>query len=485
MRFYDTHTLRREGRNLSTPFGLKVTAGEETFELTCTQILRHLPGKRLVCFALWRHATPMVAKIFLDPSAAERHCRRERNGLQALRAARIPTPELRFEGRLTEGGAPLLATQKMEDFENLGKRLDAVDNDTERLAILQSVVTTIAQLHAAGLRQRDIHPGNFLLSDGTVMIIDGDDIEKTARAPLSPKESLANLALFCAQFPSHFDALAPRLGQVYAAGRNWPSPLFSDHAVQHEIQRWRAWRLKQFLPKTQRPCTAFLVQRTWRRFMACDREWYGTTSRRQLLDDPDAFIQSGTILKAGNSATIAKIPIDGQTIVVKRYNIKNTAHALKRALRPSRAMVSWRNAHRLRFLGINTPRPLAIIEERWGQLRQRAFFLMAYHPGETIDQALRAAKDDKPTIKHHLDQLSDLLEQLAAAGISHGDFKATNFLLSSDRLYLVDLDGMRVHRSAASFKRTFRRDLSRLLSNWDHLPHVRQQLFERLRDLMK
>ena len=79
--------------------------------------------------------------------------------------------------------------------------------------------------------------------------------------------------------------------------------------------------------------------------MVCDRKWY-SPAKQHLLDDPDTYIKTGTILKDGNSATVAKITIDSQTLVIKRYNIKNLRHALRRCLRPSRTMVSWTNAHR-------------------------------------------------------------------------------------------------------------------------------------------
>jgi tRNA A-37 threonylcarbamoyl transferase component Bud32 len=480
MRRYDAQALRHEGRNLPVPFQLSIGMADDKLErtLTCTAILRHLPGKRLVCSGTRGDGTPVVAKIFLDPSGAERHYRRELLGIEAMRAGGIPTPDLLFQGRLADGQAPVLLLREMRGFDNLTERLEQCGAD-RRFDTLRPVVEAIAGLHAAGLRQRDIHPGNFLLSGERVMIIDGDDIEKPGPAPLSQKDSLANLTLFFAQFHPAFDVMAPRLTAVYSACRRWPPQSVTVESIKDAIQRWRMWRLKRFLPKTQRSCTAFIVQKKWHRFSACDREWYSPACQA-LLDDPDAFIKTGTILKAGNTATVARIAFDGQAIVVKRYNIKNMAHALNRSLRPSRAMVSWRNAHRLRFLGIATPRPLAVIEERWGFLRKRAFFIMAHQPGTSIDQALRGVLDDPQAVDHYLDQLGELLKQLAAARISHGDCKATNFLVSAEGLYLVDLDGMRAHRSKAAYRQSFRRDMRRLLRNWQDLPQVHRGLTARI-----
>lgn len=480
---YDTQTLRLKGHTLTTPFHLVLKANEAHQALECTAILRNLPGKRLVCAGIWHRRQPVVAKIFIDPSGAERHFQRELRGINALEDAKIPTPKLLFRGTLGDGLAPLLLFQKMEGFLTLTERLATRTNPDDQLATLRPVVESIARLHAAGLRQRDIHPGNFLLSANDVMIIDGDDIESPFNKPLPQDESMSNLALFFAQFYPDFDKTVPQLLAIYGSCRKWSFDSVICEAVERETRQWRDWRQKKYLRKTRRSCTAFVVKKNWHQFMACDRKWY-SSSKQRLLTDPDAYIKTGTILKDGNTATVAKVTIKSQALVIKRYNIKNHRHALRRCLRPSRAMVSWRNAHHLRFLGIDTPQPLAVIEERWGGLRKRAYFIMAYLPGRTIDQVVRDEVLNQQALNGYLDQLEALLKRLAAAQISHGDFKATNFLISSGRLCLVDLDGMQAHRSSSGFKLAFRKDLLRLQHNWHDLPQVIRQLSERLRSLV-
>jgi tRNA A-37 threonylcarbamoyl transferase component Bud32 len=481
---YDTETLRASGRTLPTPFQLMLDTSGEQRALTCTAILRHLPGKRLVCRGIWHQRQPVVAKIFLSASGAKRHYQRELQGIEALESAEIPTPAILFKGTLADGQAPLLLFQEMQGYQNLAERLATLNTVDDRLAAMQPVVQLIARLHAAGLGQRDIHPGNFLLSGNDVMVIDGDDIEDNGRQPLSQRQSFSNIALFFAQFYPQFDAIVPPLVDLYGTWRNWPIDPGIYTAIQKKIRQWRDWRQAKYLKKTTRSCTAFVAQKAWRRFMACDRTWY-SPSMQDLLRDPDAYIRTGTILKDGNTATVAKVTIASQTLVVKRYNIKNRWHALRRCLRPSRAMVSWQNAHRLRFLGIATPQPFAVIEERWGTLRKRAYFIMGYRQGETIDQVIRSEINNPPAIENCMDQLMALLKQLASAQISHGDCKATNFLMASGRLHLVDLDGMQVHRSSSAFKHAFHKDLYRLQYNWNDLPQIDQQLTTRLNDLIR
>jgi hypothetical protein len=79
------------------------------------------------------------------------------------------------------------------------------------------------------------------------------------------------------------------------------------------------------------------------------------------------------VIKAGNTATVARLYVDGEAFVVKRYNIKSWQHAMGRMWRPTRAQRAWQNAHRLRMLGIATFKPIALIERRLGPMRRDAY----------------------------------------------------------------------------------------------------------------
>ena len=114
----------------------------------------------------------------------------------------------------------------------------------------------------------------------------------------------------------------------------------------------------------------------WRRFVAVTRT-ADTPALRAVLADPDAALAApeSQWLKRGNSASVVRLSVDGRPVVVKRYNLKNFAHRLRRFWRPSRAWHSWRNAHRLTLWGVPTPPPVALLECRFGPLRGRAYYL--------------------------------------------------------------------------------------------------------------
>lgn len=75
-------------------------------------------------------------------------------------------------------------------------------------------------------------------------------------------------------------------------------------------------------------------------------------------------------------------------------------------------------------------------------------------------------------------RLVRLLHRLQEQRISHGDLKASNFLIQGDDVLLIDLDAMRQHHSAAAFRKAWRRDLQRFRRNWDEVPEL-HELFAR------
>ena len=88
------------------PFKVFLGSKAEENSVQCEQLLRALPGKRLVYKGTWRGRSVLI-KLFLDPKSSLRHWRREKIGVEALKGARISTPDLFFSGRL-EDGTPVL-----------------------------------------------------------------------------------------------------------------------------------------------------------------------------------------------------------------------------------------------------------------------------------------------------------------------------------------------------------------------------------------
>ncbi len=478
----DSQYLRSSGRTIEVPFQVRVNCEGRFSDLVCTRVLRVLPGKRLVCLGEWNHRQ-VVAKFFLD-SGAIRHCAREERGIKALKEAGIKTPGLLFRGTLSPDNSPVLGFQRIMQAQDLSEAWEQMSIDDQRVTLLNRAVTVIADQHEAGLKQDDLHLGNFLLTGNDIYTIDGDAVDAHLMGnPLPQAKSLRNISLFFAQFHPRFDHLAPKAFQRYAKKRTWQEEdgLFSR--LTKEIRNQRNHRKKNYLKKIYRECTAFVCRKTWHKLTICDRRFH-TEEVVRFLTDPDTVVDSGRLLKDGNSSTVSLVELDGHCFVVKRYNIKNFWHGLKRFFRPSRAWISWRNAHRLSFiLGIPTPKPIMLMEKRWGPFRSTAYFVMEYIEGIDIYHLLHANETKDFSSEKLTNLVGELLQSLAEASISHGDFKATNFVLSGEKLFVLDLDAMREHRFRCRFRRAFERDLNRFMQNWVDLPVIAERFFDQVNKL--
>jgi tRNA A-37 threonylcarbamoyl transferase component Bud32 len=160
---------------------------------------------------------------------------------------------------------------------------------------------------------------------------------------------------------------------------------------------------------------------------------------------------------------VARVALGEAEAVIKRYNLKSVGHALSRLWRPSRAWHSWREAHRLQLFGIATPLPLALIEERLGPLRRRAWLVTDHCPGESLDKHLSAEREPPAAEAAAIVSLFATLHRLR---ISHGDLKATNLLWHAGEIWLIDLDACTQHRSETAYRQAWGRDRARLLRNW-------------------
>jgi len=451
--------LQQAGRTPALPLSIELPDGE----LRLLSLLRVLPGQRYVGEAEWQ-GRRVLAKLLVG-SRAERHHARELEGARLLREQGLNTPELLAEG-LAVGEGGWLLFEFLDDAVSLGVAWQALTEQpllsAAQEAVLAEALGAIGRLHARGLWQDDLHLDNLLRQDERLYLIDGGGIRaQLAGQPLARTQALQNLGVFFAQLPAELapfiDALLAHYLQVN------PVHALSAQDLSAPLAEVRRWRLRDYLSKLGRDCTLFSVQRSRAglRIVRRDQE----AALAPLLGDVDAAIAAGASLKQGGSATVARVELDGRSLVIKRYNIKSFAHWLKRCWRPSRAWHSWIEGNRLGFLGIATPRPLAMCESRRFGLRGRAWLITEHAAGEDILR--RFARDGRnlPS-EDDLQALDRLFAALRRERISHGDLKGTNLLWQDGRWALIDLDAMRQHRCPRRFARAYAKDRARFLRNW-------------------
>jgi tRNA A-37 threonylcarbamoyl transferase component Bud32 len=431
----------------------------------CRQVLRLLPGRRLVALAEVA-GRRVVLKLFLGPGA-RRYRDREARGSARLVAAGVATPALLGRASSAIGGAEALLFEYLDDSRPLGG---------DDVAGLLMAAAALARLHRAGAVHRDPHLDNFLRrADGRVFLIDGDGVRPTigGRA-LGRRASLANLALLCAERTPLADDGLDTAYDAYARARGWRRSPARDAAGLQALARatrlQRRARVRRYLYKAQRDCTEFTCERSWKDHLICVRA-ARDGALETLLADPDGAMGSGEVVKAGNSATVVRVRLGERSCIVKRYNQKHWRHALRRVLKPTaRFRRAWLNGQRLHLLGIPTARPLALLERRFGPLRGVAYLVM--EDLGPVDLAAAAAA--APLRDRVVEQVVSLFRALRAAGLWHGDTKASNFIVSDDGVALVDLDAMReTHQHDDGSIRND--DVVRFLANFDHCPEVRER----------
>jgi tRNA A-37 threonylcarbamoyl transferase component Bud32 len=470
--------LKNAGRTPSLQLTIALADAAGPADLQLLSLLRVLPGQRYVGAGVWR-GRPVLAKLLVGSKAA-RHFQRELNGVKLLAAQGLTTPLLLADG-LKEGEGGWLLFEFLEDAESLGDAWAQVEAlpvlADEQSAVLAEALGAIAQLHSKGLWQQDLHLDNLLRHDGQLYLIDGAGIcAETAGQPLSRQKVLENLGVFFAQLPKSLEPFTEELLVYYLlSNAEHALPL---EALQKQIDKVRAWRLRDYLIKVGRECTLFAVQRGAFALRAIRRE--EEAAMVPVLEQADALLDQGHLYKTGGAASVGKVDVAGRTLVVKRYNIKNFAHWLKRFWRPSRAWHSWREGNRLAFLGIATPKPLAVLEKRFLWLRSRAYLITEYLPGPDIIERFAPYVESGDAPETELQALDQLFARLIAERISHGDFKGHNLFWQEDRWALIDLDSMCQHGSLGSFAPAYARDRARFMRNWPQSSALYQVIDQRL-----
>ncbi len=465
--------LHHAGRTPTLPLTLQV--GGQTLRLH--NLLRVLPGQRYVGVAEWQ-GQRVLAKLLVG-GKAERHFARESKGAHLLADQGLLTPALVAEGYAAGEGGWLLFDY-LDGAQSLGDAWRAVEHEAPaspaQQHVLAQALAAIAQLHSKGLWQADLHLDNLLQHNAQLYLIDGGGVQaQVPGQPLGRDEVLRNLGVFFAQLPTALEPFLEELLIHYLLANG-------EHALPlekllAEVAAVRRWRVRDYLKKAARDCSLFSARIG--AFGACVVRRDAEPNVRALLADPDAALDGGHLYKTGGAATVGLVQVAGEPLVIKRYNVKNLVHWLKRFWRPSRAWHSWREGNRLQVLGIATPQPLAVIERRWCWLRGRAYLLTDYCGSEDLIARFAPYLHSAPP-ESDLLALDQLFAALIRERISHGDFKGHNLFWHQERWTLIDLDAMQQHPRQASFAKAYARDRARFLRNWPVDSALYQLLNQRL-----
>ncbi len=462
--------LQNAKYQVASPFQLMISGQV----IHCEQLLRIVPGKRMVFLGTYLNKKAII-KLFLHPSRAKIHWSREISGADLLSKHHILTPELTESGLSDEG--PYILIFRYIEGQNLAQ-FWLQNSQQEQQQQLKKMISVLVRHHYSGLAHQDLHYGNFFLEaasndvESDIYTLDGEEL-KQSTAPLKKKERFNNLALFIAQTFDTTEKYSTILLAEYASLANMSLSKTDRTQFWHLIQNFQQGRIEHYLKKILRECTDVIYEKKRQSYTLCRRE-YHNQAVQQLLNQPELFFQNeqSVFLKQGNTCTVKSVLVGGEKYVIKRYNPKGMVYELMHKGQNSRARKSWINAHLLRFMGILTPEPVALIELTPSLGKRCSYFICKYQQGQSswdffCDE--RKLGNDKSTSNKQIvaDTLIATLNQLSDYNITHGDLKGSNFLIDGTNVWMLDLDAMVQHKTKWRFKQSWQRDKIRFLKNWD------------------
>ena len=162
---------------------------------------------------------------------------------------------------------------------------------------------------------------------------------------------------------------------------------------------------------------------------------------------PGVFESEGReIYRKRNLIKVFRAP-DGTLLNVKRYHVPRCLNALvySLGLRKSKGLRAWEYPARLKARGIETPEPVAYVEERRLGLLRYSYFvsLQCPYPHTLYDMA-----EAEPVLYEPMaEALAEYAARMHEAGVLHKDFTPGNILWEragdgSFRFSLVDINRM-------------------------------------------
>lgn len=444
-----------------TPYALTL---EDGTTLQVLEVVRVLPARRVVARAAWRNEA-VYTKLFYGADA-QKYFARDVAGVTTLMQSGVLTPPLLYQGKLQSEAGFVTISAAISPSQNAEAAYAEFDSDN-RLSFMKQLVKTVAQHHQAGLIQTDLYFKNFLVETDSQAIytLDGDGI-RTLNTLFKAKQKFNNVATLFSKMDVFDDVWIEDLYQLYCSETSVHFSVTDAAKVWAMTQNIRAKVSSGYADKKVfRNCTDVKVTQNAHYFMAVSRDFLADENTLQSLD---IFLENPSQnIKNGNTCTIAKAEMAHRIVVIKRYNIKGLIHGLRRALRKSRAAISWANAFRLNMANIATPKPLALVEERVGLMRKRAYYVSEFVDAPDIAQFFTQTADieAKQRVAH---EVARLFYRLYLLKISHGDCKATNIKIKDGKPLLLDLDAMQAN--AWNFEQKHVKDLKRFMRNWQQAP---------------
>jgi predicted Ser/Thr protein kinase len=344
----------------------------ETVE--CKTVLRSVPGARAVYDAAWQNR-PVIIKVFSNRFNARRNAKKEWQGLNSLQKLKINSPSPLFYGN-TDRKCWAVITEKITGSSTTIELFNSAGDTKRKFDLLSLVCRELAVQNEAGILQKDLHLGNFLVRDDRIFAIDPAQMRFYGR-PLNKTESLSQLS-FLAWCLSGDDGLIQSLGEQYFSCRRWKLEIADELLLKKKIASHRKKIIRKNLAKTLRTSSRYQKIRSGQYLAVFDRGFIGAADPELFLRQIDSLMDAGQIVKRDAVFFVSVIEWNGRKVAIKRYNHQGFFQSLCETIKGSGAKQSWLYGHSLQMSGAPVVKSLAFIELRKGLLLRQSYIITEF-----------------------------------------------------------------------------------------------------------
>jgi heptose I phosphotransferase len=403
-------------------------SGARRLHFRIEKVLSYQPRHHITLKASWRGQAVVLKIFYLDNARSKRRWKRTLRGSKLLKCAGIATPSLIDQWQEVGGQLGIVAFQYLEQLRCV---------DTGDFGHVWQLLRT---MNKHGLVHVDAHLGNFIWAGNKLHVTDTDGV-RPIRLAKTRRYHMVRAFVRC--IPLHMQL---RLAKRYRMDQKTIVRILRKRALSVH-SKWRYRKDKDFYYMRHRKHSVLI-----RRAHMSPELLAWLKSMR--------WKHSASSLKTGSRSVVSRIKYQNTDLVCKYYFPRGFCYTLGHLGNPGAAWRSWTNANRLlRYTDVRTPTPIALIEKGW-LFWKHQWAISEYCAGTRLDQLAPTqllSKKIDGEIQRFFTTL-DLLE------LRHGDTKASNFIISKDSLYVLDLDGMRVRSSLWGQERD--RDRKRFLHNF-------------------
>ena len=144
-----------------------------------------------------------------------------------------------------------------------------------------------------------------------------------------------------------------------------------------------------------------------------------------ITNIPTLFDQEGELVYAGRNQ-LKCYSVEGYDIIVKRYKVPHLINRIAYTFfRPSKAKRAYEYALKLLELGVNTPAPIAYIEQKSLGLLNHGYFISIYEKDYTDIRPLMTGVQTNDAL---LQELAIYIAEFHNKGVLHFDMSPGNIL---------------------------------------------------------